>query len=395
MITQPRSIPTQMSAQEVMSRARALAPLIGERVASAEAARRQSDETIQAIVDSGLVRVLLPKRWGGYELPFDTLVDSVLEIAKIDGSAGWCYSFLLIHAWFLAQFPDAAQRDVWDSNPDAALATSLAPAGRFTKVDGGYVLNGRWAWSSGVDYCSWNMLAALPVTMDGPPRVFLLPRSDYTILDTWFVAGQKASGSKDVAVQDAFIPEHRVALLSAMVRGQAASFSLNTGPLYTLPLLAAFPTALTSPIVGAAQGAYQTWHQTIKGKFTGLSHEQVVVLPQQQIRLAEIAAELDSAELLLRRNLDVIRNGGPLDPALYARSRRDYAYIARLCIEVVEKLYINSGGGANYETSPMQRYWRDVHAMGVHAALNFDTAGEAFGRATLGLPSNSHDAFAI
>ena len=211
MITQPRSIPTQMSAQEVMSRAKALAPLIGERVASAEAARRQSDETIQAIVDSGLVRVLLPKRWGGYELPFDTLVDSVLEIAKIDGSAGWCYSFLLIHAWFLAQFPDAAQRDVWDSNPDTALATSLAPAGRFTKVDGGYVLNGRWAWSSGVDYCSWNMLAALPVTMDGPPRVFLLPRSDYTILDTWFVAGQKASGSKDVAVQDAFIPEHRAA----------------------------------------------------------------------------------------------------------------------------------------------------------------------------------------
>ncbi len=395
MITQPHSVPTQMSHQEATARARALAPLIRERAASAEAQRRQPDETIQAIIDSGLVRVLIPKRWGGYELTLDSLVDSVLEIAHMDGSAGWCYSFLLIHPWFLALFPDQAQRDVWSSNPDVALATSLAPAGLFAKVDGGYILNGRWAWSSGVDYCEWNMLAALPATMDGPPRVFLLPRGDYSILDTWFVAGQKASGSKDVTVKDIFIPEHRSAFMPALVRGQAASTSLNEGPLYTLPLLSAFPTALTAPILGATQGAYETWCQTIKNKFTGLSHEQVVVLPQQQIRLAEIAAELDSAEQLLRRNLNVIRNGGPLEPALYARNRRDYAYLARLCIEVVERLYVNSGGGANYEANPMQRYWRDVHAMGVHAALNFDSAGEAFGRATLGLPPNPHDSFAV
>ncbi len=142
--------------------------------------------------------------------------------------------------WVLAHFPDEAQHDVWASHPDALIATSFAPVGHFTPVEGGYRLSGNWPWSCGVDHCEWNMLAALPESMDGSPRIFLLPRSDYDILDTWFVAGLSASGSKNVEVKDAFVPEHRTLLLPDLAHGQAPGAVLNTGPLYNLPLLATF-----------------------------------------------------------------------------------------------------------------------------------------------------------
>jgi 3-hydroxy-9,10-secoandrosta-1,3,5(10)-triene-9,17-dione monooxygenase len=167
MVIEKRSMPMSgMTHKEAVARARA--PVIRERAARAEEQRRQPEETIQAIVDAGLVRLLMPRRWGGYELSYDALADSAIEIARADASAGWCYSFLVAHASMLAHFPDEAQSDVWISNPDALIATSLAPVGHFTPVEGGYRLTGNWPWSSGVDHSEWCMLAALPASMDGP-----------------------------------------------------------------------------------------------------------------------------------------------------------------------------------------------------------------------------------
>ncbi len=396
MVIEERAMPLRgMTHEEAVKRAHALAPAVRERAAAAEAQRRQPEETIQAILDAGLLRLLMPKRWGGYELPLDALVDSVIEIARADASAGWCYTFLVVHPWVLAYFPDEAQRDVWANNPDTPLATAFTPAGRFTRVEGGYRLSGNWPWSSGVDYCEWNMLAALPESMDGPPRIFLLPRSDYDILDTWFVAGLSASGSKNVEVRDQFVPEHRTVLLPDLVRGQAPGAAVNTGPLYNLPILSAFPLALASPLLGATMGAYETWRDTSRSKYTGMGNELVTAFTHQQIRLAEMAADIAAAQALCREAIDMIRAGGPVSADCYNRVRLYHAVIARFCTHTVEHLYSNSGGGANFNTNPMQRYWRDVHAMGAHIGLNFDTAGEAFGRTELGLPSNPHDPFSL
>ncbi|MBV9230642.1 MAG: acyl-CoA dehydrogenase family protein [Chloroflexi bacterium] len=386
---------SDLTHEEAVVRARGLAPAIRERAATAEAQRRQPEATIQAIVDAGLVRLLMPRRWGGYELPLDALVNSAIEIARADASAGWCYAFLVAHPWVLAHFSDEAQRDVWTHRPDALIATSFAPAGHFTSVEGGYRLSGNWPWSSGVDHCAWNMLAGLPESMDGPPRIFLLPSSDYEILDTWFVAGLSASGSKNVEVKEAFVPEHRTVLLPDLVRGQAPGAVLNTGPLYNLPLLATFPVFLAAPLLGATLGAYETWRDTSRNRYTRMSHELVAAFSHQQIRLAEIAAEIAAAQSLLHETLDIIRTGGPLTPDRYNRVRLYYVACARFCIQAIERLYTNSGGSANYETNSLQRYWRDVHAMAAHIGLNFDAAGEAFGRAELGLPSNPHDPFAL
>ena len=168
--------------EEILARTRELVPAIREWVIKAERMRRQPDEIVRSYVDAGLIRMLLPARWGGYELSFDTLIDSVLEIAKVDGSAGWCYALLHVHVWFLALFPEEAQHDVWSENPDAPLATAFAPMGRPVRVDGGYLLSGNWPWSSGIDNSSWVMLNTLVMsTAEGQQpeqRFMLVPRSD-------------------------------------------------------------------------------------------------------------------------------------------------------------------------------------------------------------------------
>src|SRR5260370_40924952 len=156
--------PGDMTYEKAVALARALAPAIVERAATAEAQRRQPEENIQAIVDAGLVRVLTAARWGGHELSFNALVDSTIEVAKADGSAGWCYALLIGLSWIVAQFPEEAQREVWMNDPDALIAGSFPPTDRVIRTSGGYLLSGNWQWTSGIDHCNWCILGGLLAT---------------------------------------------------------------------------------------------------------------------------------------------------------------------------------------------------------------------------------------
>lgn len=386
--------PVSMMRDDAVARAKALASAIGEHAAAAEKARHQLDETIQGIVDAGLVRLLTPARWGGYELGFDTFVDTVLEIGKADASAGWCYSFLNIHAWLLAHFPEEAQHDVWQKTPDVLMADSLIPAGKVTATDSGYRISGSWPWVSGIDHSEWSLLSGLmpsPERASFEPYMFLIPRHDYEIEDSWFVTGLRASGSKTAVVQDAFVPRHRVVRLADLSEGNPPGAAMNTHPMYRHPLMALFPSALTAPILGATLGAYELWRENNRTRTTRITGIQLSTFSHQQIRIAETEAEITSAASFLRRILDVIRSDGTITLEQRIQNHRDYAYLTQLCLRAIERIYLTSGGTANYENNPLQRYWRDVHAMGVHVAINFDSAGETFGRQELGLMRNPND----
>lgn len=380
--------------EEAVARARAIAPVVAEHASTAESLRRLPENVVQAMVEAGLVRLLTPARWGGHELGFDTVVETIIEFAKADASAGWCYSFFNMHSWMLARFPEQAQRDVWAHDPDALITTSFAPVGQVVSADGGYILNGTWPWSSGVDHSHWCIVAGLLPTSDGVPErssgpgMFLVPRSDYSILDTWFVAGLKGSGSKNVVLKDVFVPRHRMVRLAEIQDGGGPGVAVNPGPLYDRPFFTANAPGFVAPIVGAAVGAYETWREAGRHKFTAFTREQVAMFSHVQIRLAEIEAQLQTARLFLQDVLDGLMASTPLTLEQRYRYSRNIAYTARLCVEVVERLFLASGGSANYETHPLQRYWRDVHAMAAHAGLNFDASGENFGRMELGLPRN-------
>ncbi|QBD82983.1 acyl-CoA dehydrogenase [Ktedonosporobacter rubrisoli] len=387
-----------MTHERAIELAKTLASTIRQQVNQAEALRRQPEEMIEDLVRSGLLRLLTPKRWGGHELTFDTVIPVTLELAKADASSGWCSSLFMIHSWLLAHFPEAAQHEVWASNPDALIATSLFPAGQASEADGGYRLSGSWGWASGVDSCHWIALSAkiaASAADKGPQlRAFLLPRQNFQIQDTWFVAGLAASGSNQVVVEDVFVPFERSVPLQELLQGHAPGLHLNPSPLYQIPLALAYPSVVPAAILGTALGAYEIWREASRSKWRQPMPQQVAALARHQIRLAETSAELDAAYLLLQRAVEVLRLARAISPELHNRTRRDYAYIVRLCLNAIERLYLNSGAGSNYVSNPLQRYWRDIHAMAGHTGVSFDAAGEAFGRFELGLPPDPQDLFA-
>jgi 3-hydroxy-9,10-secoandrosta-1,3,5(10)-triene-9,17-dione monooxygenase len=395
--TPARVVHERLEHAEAVARAKRLAPRIRALASEIESQRRLPEPLVREFIEAGLVRLLTPKRFGGHELGLDAFIDVILELARADGSAGWCFSFFNIHSWLLAMLPEAAQQEVWSADPDACIANVNVPAGLATPTEGGYRLTGTWPFASGILHCGWALLAGIVPPRGGeeagPPdvRLFLVPQTDFRVKETWFVTGQRGTGSNHVAVEDVFVPEHRNVALGELREGRAPGSKLHTAPLYQLPFLPPMASSLIAPILGASLGAYEAWREVTRSRCTTFSREQIATLSHQQIRMAEVAVELDAAQLLLRRALDIMRLGGPLTLQQRVTLRRDYAYTATLCVRAVERLYTASGASANFESNPLQRYWRDVHAMAVHAGINPDAAGENFGRLELGLPLNPKD----
>src|SRR4051794_10795716 len=167
----------KFSYEEAIERAKELSATIQIQPKLGEELRHQPSETIFEFISSGLVRSLVPSRWGGHELNWKTLADTAIEVAKGDASTGWCYSLLLLHNWMLAFFPNHAQADVWGDNPDACLATSINPSpdSSISRVEGGYKLSGKWGFSSGINHCDWVMISApAPVSEDETKVLYFL-----------------------------------------------------------------------------------------------------------------------------------------------------------------------------------------------------------------------------
>src|SRR5579885_1668201 len=198
---------------ELTARAEALVPVLRERAARAEELRRLPDETIADLHQSGLFRILQPRRVGGSELPFRSIVELVAIVGRGCGSTAWVLANLAAHHWLLGMCTAEAQDEIWGEDPDNLIGSALIfPRGRAQRVPGGYRLSGRWPFSSGIDCANWNMIGALCIDEEigrSEPRIFLLPASDYRIIDTWQVIGLAGTGSKDVEVSDVFVPHHR------------------------------------------------------------------------------------------------------------------------------------------------------------------------------------------
>src|SRR5260370_37682599 len=202
-----------MTPDEFRGGVQALLPALRERAPRGEELRSLPPETFADFQEQGLFRVMQPKRHGGFELDPATFYQAVTEIGAVCGSSGWIFGVVGVHNWHLALFPPQAQQDVWGEDTSAQLSTSLAPTGTVEVVDGGYRLSGRWSFSSGCDFCQWAALGGvLPAAEPGAPpeaRIFLLPRHDYAIDDNWQEMGLCATGSKDIVVEGAFVPEYR------------------------------------------------------------------------------------------------------------------------------------------------------------------------------------------
>ena len=387
----------QLTHEEAVERAKELASKIKPRFKLTEEICRQPEETIQELRETGLVRAMVPKRWGGYELDFNTLYRTTIEVAKADPSTGWVYALAVVHAWQLAFFPEEAQREVWNKNLDAIIASSFAPLkNEIIPVDGGYKVTGTWGFSSGITHSDY-IMAQGNIDVDpetGLPReiiLMLIPKEDFEIQNTWKTIAQRGTGSNNVYFEDVFVPNYRTLDLATWCNsGIAPGQSVNTSVLYSHPLYAAMPVCLTSALLGASIGAYEFWRDGLKNKMSTRGAK-VSDFTHTQIRISEVSAQLAAAEALLEKTVERLGIGEPIDTHEKLRIRRNYGYVARMSNQAVKTIVDNSGAGIVYEGHPMNRYWRDVQASSMHITFNFDWLGEMFGKAELGLPLSPKD----
>lgn len=375
-----------------MACARELVPRLRERAEKTEELRRLPVETVGEMRDRGLFRMLQPARFGGYELDLRVLVETAVEVGRGCGSSAWCLSILAVHNWLLGLYPLEAQDEVWGGTPDALAAACFAPTGKASSDAGGYRVTGRWQFASGCDHASWAALCA-PVERSGAPfpdvRLFLVPVADLCIEDTWFAAGLRGTGSKDLVVEGAFVPEHRTLPLAQALAGTAPGAARHAAPVYRTPFAGALGLALTGPAIGIARGALESYRDRTRERVVTYTGAKLAEQMPAQIRLAEAAAEIDAAELLVARAGDDLsraaRGAHTLDPPSRGRIRRDVAFAVRSSTRAVDRLFEGSGAHGLFDSSPIQRAFRDLHAISAHAFLSWDQSAALYGALELGM----------
>lgn len=383
--------------EELLARAEALIPILRERAPRAEQLRRIPDETIADLHSSGLFRMLQPAPVGGSELPFRGLFELTAVIGQGCGSTAWVLANLAAHHWLLGMWHPEAQDEIWGESPDSLISSALIfGRGRARRVEGGYRLSGRWPFSSGIDPSTWNMFGAIVADEDtgqSETRMFLVPASDYKIIDTWQVIGLAGTGSKDVEVEDVFVPAYRTLAIERIRGGPNRGSERNLGTLYKLPAVSLFGFAIAGVSLGIARGAIQHFAETTRKRLSAYTGRNLADFTNIQVHLAEAAALADAAEALALRDCDEatrITEAGVV-PSIEqrARYRRDGAFAATLCTKAVDLLFAATGGAAIYERNPIQRAFRDVHAANAHYMLNWDISGVVYGRVALGMPPDA------
>ena len=383
-------IPT---ADELIARARALAPKLRERAIKAERDRIIPRESVEEYIDAGLIHALQPKRWGGYEHDHEVAFDIAIELGKSTcGSSAWCLNYLADHACILAHFPEEAQHDVWSRNKAACIATSAAPTGKVAAAPGGYRLDGRWSWCSGLRHSQWIMIGGL-VFREGedPPdmRLYLVPVSELKQEDTWYCAGLSATGSNTALLDDVFVPEHRSVSFSSLRDGHSPGSKVNANPIYRTPFIAVHSYALLGPALGLARGGYSDFVQWTRQRYLTYTQLNIAQHVPIQLRIAEIAAQIDTAELLARRALATARaDYAGMSMETRTLLRRDFTYAMRTVRDAMDGLIKISGSSGLMEGNSVQRCWRDVHAISSHVVMNWDVPAENFGRMEFGLGLN-------
>jgi 3-hydroxy-9,10-secoandrosta-1,3,5(10)-triene-9,17-dione monooxygenase len=356
--------------EAMVERVRALAPKFSERAEAAEKGRRLPIESARELLDAGIARILMPKRFGGYDLDFETWYDVVLEISGADCSHGWCASLLIHHPHLIAQYPEECQQAIWKDGPDVPIAASFAPRTQAVRAPGGYQLTGQNAsFSSGVDHCTWVMVGAMTEHAGAPQwGLFMLPPGDYSVRDTWFTAGMCGTGSKTIVTDDAFVPETRVLWLPDLRLGRGPGSALHDNPIYRMPFFFYAPLCFAAPMLGAAQGAYVHFREASKTR-RAVDGSPVAEKVSLQVGMARAAADLDAAEMLLRRATQVKPEPAAAIPSLLARSIRDFARVSEMSVSAIDALMTLSGAAGFASAEPMQRAWRDIHFAASQSAM--------------------------
>jgi 3-hydroxy-9,10-secoandrosta-1,3,5(10)-triene-9,17-dione monooxygenase len=391
MQTQRATTTDLVTPEVIVQRARDLVPVLKSRSQQAERERRLPNETIADMKAAGLFRVLQPKKYGGYEMDPNVFYDVCMTLAEGCMSTAWVYGVVGVHNWQIALFDPKAAEDVWGGTDGSTLiASTYMPKGQVTPVEGGFKFSGRWGFSSGIAHCDWVFLGGLIFNEGQPPeyRTFLLPKSDFEVVDTWHTMGLKGTGSNDIVVKDVFVPEYRTHKASDGFMGTNPGRDTFTADLYKLPFGQIFVRAVSSAAIGGLQGALDTFREFATVRVGDMGNKTSEQGPAQ-MAVAETAVAIDEMKLVLHRNFEVlmgkIRNKQPLDDI---EQRLHFRFQASQVVERSARhayqLLSACGGRGIFTDFALHRYVFDIFAARGHYANNPDQFGRNYGGVALG-----------
>jgi 3-hydroxy-9,10-secoandrosta-1,3,5(10)-triene-9,17-dione monooxygenase len=363
---------------EVVRRVEELGERLRKVADETEQLGKLSDESVRVVREAGVMRLLQPTEHGGYAAHPRDFAEAVMAVARECGSTGWVCGVGGVHPWEFALMDAKLQEEVWGTDPDTWIASPYAPGGMAVPTDGGYLLSGKWPFSSGTDHCDWVVLGAMVGNPDGsmaqPPRSIhvVLPRSDYDIdQDSWDVIGLKGTGSKDVLVNGAFVPEYRTIDAAEVAEGEiAAERAGRTETVYKLPFWSMFPLGITSAVIGIAEGALATHLDYQRDRVTAMG-TRIKDDPYVMPAIAEAASEIQASRIQIidgiSRLYDMADAGRSISFEDRALVRRNQIRCAWRAVAAVDTIFARSGGNAVRRHNPMQRFWRDAHVGLQHA----------------------------
>jgi len=379
---------------DAVQKAAQLLPVLRENTAWEEENSRLHEDTVSALIASGLPRMKVPARYGGLETPMRDQVDVLAELARGSGAASWTVGVWTISSWTVGLFPDAVQEKVFASG-DTLVSGILSPSAMATPVDGGISVSGTWRFNTGAWHSSWNANAVLLHTPEGPrPVLALLAMSDLDITDDWDTSGLRGSGSVTTSADAVFVPDGWYIPLGALMSGQGGLGSNADRPTWHSPIMPTACATVAATAAGLAQAAGDAFFDRLPGRsitYTDYADQREAPLTHRQV--AQAVVRTDEALFHVHRIADLVdaKNGSaePWTPEERAKARLLTGAATQRAKEAVEVLASASGASSIHRTVPIQRILRDVQALSVHAAMNTDTALELYGRLLCGLPLNS------
>jgi alkylation response protein AidB-like acyl-CoA dehydrogenase len=366
--------------------AAALAPQIRSCAEEIEQSRRLPLPLVDAIAQAGLFRLWIPRSLGGEEADPMTLVRVVEEVSRADGAAGWCVAIGAEYGVFGGYLPAEAAREIYGSDRRVRTAGALRPFGDAKVVPGGYRVTGRWPLGSGCQHSAWIVGGCRILEGDQPhlrpdgtpvTRLLFFSASDCEILDTWNSIGLRGTGSHDYAVSDVFVPG-----------AHSLSFReppLESGPLYALPTIALFGTALAAVPLGIARHAIDILLDMTATKIASRSRQTLRGDATMQANLGQAEALVRSGRAFLYQSLAdawrVVSAGQPLSVAQRAMLWLAATHAATVAKQATELMFAAGGSASPYVSGGLERCLRDAHAACQHVTLvapNYQMAGQAF-----------------
>ena len=377
----------------LVERTAALVPMLRQHAATAEKERRVPIETLAALDQAGVFRMMAPKSVGGDEASFDTQCRVLSEIARGCPSTSWVATIYSAMVWAVSAFPDRAQDEVF-AGGIPRIAGVFSPTGTAVRKDDGFIVSGRWPYNTGCHGAQWTVVVAL-ATRDGGdpvPYCILVPSRELTILDDWYASGMAGTGSNTVVADGVFVPAYRALPLPDMVDGRYPERRSSGNPYFNYPLAQVLVVNGGGTPLGIARGALEAFFDRLPGR--GIMYTTYMdksAAPVTHLQVGEASLKIDSAASHVQRATALLDglHGAALTLQDRVRSRAHIGYATGLAREAVDLLFYASGASSIQSHVPMQRFQRDMQALANHAIMHSPTAVELYGRVLCGLEPNT------